>query len=194
MPYLDKDFKPSQYEYTNVNDYRRLLVYYPAKGGKKPSVTPTIPPVSCYDYPVYTASTLTDACNENTSLTDVFSTSPSFVAGINLVYGDCPGNPGATIVPDGIYLYQQGIPSTIYETYNGDGKIQVVVCPSPTPTPSNTPQPTPTPSITPTTTVTPTVTSTLTPTPSSVVEYHIEAQNGDIIIAQNGDNIDWFPL
>jgi len=34
MPYLDKDFKPTIFEYTNVNDYNRLLVYYPRKGGK----------------------------------------------------------------------------------------------------------------------------------------------------------------
>jgi len=33
MPYLDKDFKPTIFEYTNVNDYNRLLVYYPRKGG-----------------------------------------------------------------------------------------------------------------------------------------------------------------
>ena len=85
MPYLDKDFKPTIFEYTNVNDYNRLLVYYPRKGGKKVSVTP-IPP---------------------------------------------------------------------------------------------------TPSITPT--------PTITPTPSPIF-YHIEAQNGDLLITQDGDFIDWFPL
>jgi hypothetical protein len=55
MPYLDKDFKPTLYEYTNVNDYNRLLVYYPRKGGRGvPScdftyeilVTPTPTPTS----------------------------------------------------------------------------------------------------------------------------------------------------
>lgn len=34
MPYIDKDFKPTLFEYTNVNDYNRLLVYYPRKGGR----------------------------------------------------------------------------------------------------------------------------------------------------------------
>jgi len=55
MPYLDKDFKPTIFEYTNVNDYNRLLVYYPRKGGRGvPScdftyellVTPTPTPTS----------------------------------------------------------------------------------------------------------------------------------------------------
>lgn len=91
------------------------------------------------------------------------------------------------------------------------------ICPTPTPTPSSTVTPTntqtptpsitptstqtPTPSITPTSTVTPTPsitpTSTITPTPTptpSPIFYHIEAQNGDLIITQGGDNIDWFPL
>jgi len=51
------------------------------------------------------------------------------------------------------------------------------------------------PTSTPTSTVTPTVTPTptITPTPS-VVTYHIEAQNGDLIITQSGEFIDWFPL
>jgi hypothetical protein len=45
MPYIDKDFKPTVFEYTNVNDYNRLLVYYPRKGGRTtPSITPTITP------------------------------------------------------------------------------------------------------------------------------------------------------
>ena len=35
MPYIDKDFKPTVFEYTNVNDYNRLLVYYPRKGGRR---------------------------------------------------------------------------------------------------------------------------------------------------------------
>jgi hypothetical protein len=31
-------------------------------------------------------------------------------------------------------------------------------------------------------------------TPPPPVFYHIEAQNGDLIITQGGDFIDWFPL
>jgi len=58
--------------------------------------------------------------------------------------------------------------------------------PSPTPTSSVTP----TPSITPTSTVTPTPTTTPTPTPSSVVEYHLQAENTDNILAENSDFID----
>jgi hypothetical protein len=86
-----------------------------------------------------------------------------------------------------------------------------IICPSPTPTPSITPTSTVTPTITPTTsvtvtptitptssvtpTLTPSVTATLTPTPTpSPIFYHIEAQNGDLIITQGGDFIDWFPL
>ena len=76
---------------------------------------------------------------------------------------------------------------------------------TPTLTPTNTQTPTssstPTPTITstststPTPTLTPTNTSTPTPTPTpSTVTYHIEAQNGDLIITQGGDFIDWFPL
>ena len=202
MPYLDKDFKPSQYEYTNVNDYRRLLVYYPAKGGKRdttpppsPSITPSIsitptpsisvtpsitvtptpspsfePPLKCCIYDVYTASTLNDACLDiGTTYTNFYSDSISCSnIAVNKMKDEC----GGAIIPDGIYFYQQGTPSVIYQTYNGDGSLQVVSCPSPTPTQTITP----------------------TPTPSLVVNYHIEAQNGDIIIAQNGDNIDWFPM
>lgn len=82
------------------------------------------------------------------------------------------------------------------------------VSPTPTPTPSitptETPTNTPTPSITPTNTSTPTVTPTqtatstetptptptLTPTPSPVVEYHLQAENTDNILAENSDFID----
>jgi hypothetical protein len=53
----------------------------------------------------------------------------------------------------------------------------------PIPTPIT---PTPTTSITPT----PSITPTITPSPSFVLECHIEAQNGDFIIAQNGDYIE----
>lgn len=59
-------------------------------------------------------------------------------------------------------------------------------CPSPTPTPT----PSITPTITPTNTVTPSVTPTLTPTPSPVVEYHLQAENTDNILAENSDFID----
>jgi len=91
------------------------------------------------------------------------------------------------------------------------------VCATPTPTPTNTTTPTVTPTVTstvtpsvtstpsitatpsitvtPTNTVTPTTTQTTTPTPTpSPIFYHIEAQNGDLIITQGGDFIDWFPL
>jgi hypothetical protein len=69
--------------------------------------------------------------------------------------------------------------------------ISVSVTPSITPsiTTSVTPTLTPTSTVTPTATVTPTIT----PSPSPVF-YHIEAQNGDLIITQGGDFIDWFPL
>jgi len=111
MPYLDKDFKPTLFEYTNVNDYNRLLVYYPRKGGRRVSGQ------------------------------------------------DC------------------------------DFTYELLVTPTPTPTISVTL----TPSLTPSISITPTATTTPTPTPS-VETYHIEAQNGDLIITQGGDNLDWFPL
>jgi hypothetical protein len=73
------------------------------------------------------------------------------------------------------------------------------ITPTPTetpivPTPSVTPTETPTntPSVTPTQTPTetPTPTPTLTPTPSPVVEYHLQAENTDNILAENNDFID----
>ena len=42
----------------------------------------------------------------------------------------------------------------------------------------------------PTSTPTPTITSTPTPTPTLITDYLI-AQNGDVIITQDGDNIEW---
>ena len=46
------------------------------------------------------------------------------------------------------------------------------------------------PTPTPTSTQTPTPTLTPTPTPSPVVEYHLQAENSDNILAENGDFID----
>lgn len=95
---------------------------------------------------------------------------------------------------------------TISPTISITPTISVTPTNTTTPTPSITSTVTPTISVTPsvtntvtpTTSITPSVTATVTPsvTPSSVVAetYHIEAQNADIIIAQNGDNIDWFPM
>jgi hypothetical protein len=61
-------------------------------------------------------------------------------------------------------------------------------------TPSVSPSPTPTPSITPTQTITPTptITPTNTPTPSATPapQYHLQAENTDNILAENGDFID----
>ena len=59
--------------------------------------------------------------------------------------------------------------------------------------PENPVSPTPTPSITPTSTLTPTPTTTPTntPTPSATPppQYNLLAENGDFILAENGDNI-----
>lgn len=60
--------------------------------------------------------------------------------------------------------------------------------PTVTPTSTTTPTITPTMTVTPTNTVTPT--PTLTPTPSPVVEYHLQAENTDNILAENSDFID----
>jgi hypothetical protein len=66
-----------------------------------------------------------------------------------------------------------------------------------TPTPTNTGTPTqtptstltPTPSITPTSTETPTPTPTITPS-STPITYHLQAENSDNILTENGDFID----
>ena len=68
MPYIDKDFKPTLFEYTNVNDYNRLLVYYPRKGGRgvlgcdftyELLVTPTPTPTSSITPTITVTPTLT---------------------------------------------------------------------------------------------------------------------------------------
>jgi hypothetical protein len=87
--------------------------------------------------------------------------------------------------------------TTVTPTSTVTPTTSVTATPSITPTQSITPTAsvtvTPTTSVTPT--VTPSVTATLTPTPTpSPIFYHIEAQNGDLIITQGGDFIDWFPL
>ena len=61
---------------------------------------------------------------------------------------------------------------------------------TPTQTPTNTPSVTPTETPTQTPTETPTPTPTLTPTPSPVVEYHLQTENTDNILAENNDFID----
>ena len=58
---------------------------------------------------------------------------------------------------------------------------------TPTATPTNTPTLTPT--NTPTNTPTPTTTTTPTPTPSSVVEYFILAEDGDVLTAENNNGL-----
>jgi len=58
-----------------------------------------------------------------------------------------------------------------------------------TPTTTGTPTNTPTPTNTETPTNTPTTTGTPTPTPSSAPQYNLLAENGDFILAENGDNI-----
>ena len=57
-----------------------------------------------------------------------------------------------------------------------------------TPTPTNTGTPTQTPTNTSTPTITPT--NTQTPTPTIVIDFHLQAENGDNILAENGDFID----
>ena len=64
----------------------------------------------------------------------------------------------------------------------------VIVCPSPTPTITPTSTITPTPTVTPT--ETPTPTPTVTPTETPPITFHLQAENGDNILAENGDFID----
>jgi len=79
MPYIDKDFKPTVFEYTNVNDYNRLLVYYPRKGGRR-----VTDPFAC-DFtfsPIFPqsptpTSTVTPTITPTTSVTPTPSITPS---------------------------------------------------------------------------------------------------------------------
>jgi hypothetical protein len=119
-----------------------------------------------------------------------------------LAFGICPTptpTPTSTVTPT--------ITPTVTPTTTVTPTSSITPTPSITPTTSITPTQsitptasvTVTPTITPTSSVTPTltpsVTATLTPTPTpSPIFYHIEAQNGDLIITQGGDFIDWFPL
>ena len=85
-----------------------------------------------------------------------------------------------------INLGTQTIPyDYVSSNYEGNYSIYIPEFDKTCPLQVGTPPPSPTP--------TPTITLTPTPTPSPVF-YHIEAQNGDLIITQGGDNIDWFPL
>ena len=86
MPYLDKDFKPTIFEYTNVNDYNRLLVYYPRKGGRGvPScdftyellVTPTPTPTSSITPTITPTSSITPTPSITPSITPTSSITPT---------------------------------------------------------------------------------------------------------------------
>jgi hypothetical protein len=87
--------------------------------------------------------------------------------------------------------YYEGTYDLFFSAFNQTCQL-VITCPTPTPTitPTNTATPTitPTSTLTPTPTITPTLT--MTPTPSPVVEYHLQAENTDNILAENGDFID----
>jgi hypothetical protein len=74
-----------------------------------------------------------------------------------------------------------------YKTFYENAAQYLV--PPPTPTPTTTPTNTPTQTLTPTPTITPTNTLTPTPTPSTPVTFHLQAENTDFILAENGDNI-----
>ena len=142
-------------------------------------ITPE-PPLNCCIYDVFTASTLSDACIDcNTTFVSFYSDSVSCSdISVNKMLDNCGGNP----IPDDVYFYENGAPTTIYKTTNGDGSLVVQVCPTynietqdgndiVTQSGDNlvwtepeciAPSPTPTPSVT----VTPTMTMTPTPTPT----------------------------
>lgn len=103
----------------------------------------------------------------------------------NITFYPCSGGTislGYQTIP---YTYTndnyEGTYDLFFSAFNQTCQL-VITCPSPTPT------------ITPTNTVTPTPTltqtPTLTPTPSPVVEYHLQAENTDNILAENNDFID----
>ena len=114
--------------------------------------------------------------------------------------------PTTTVTPTNSVTPTQSVTPTITPTSTVTPTQSVTATPTITPTTTITPTPsitvtpsiTATPSVTATPSITPTITptSTITPTPTptpSVETCHIEAQNGDFIIAQNGDYIDHFP-
>ena len=95
---------------------------------------------------------------------------------------------GRRYVPAGLkpFLNRKGVPvngrpktAWVASWVGGEGEEVTPLPVTPTPTPTITSSSTPTP----------------TPTPSATLPEtcHIEAQNGDILIAQNGDYIDHFP-
>jgi hypothetical protein len=149
-----------------------------------PSSLPPEPPLNCCIYDVYTGATLEDVCIDcNTTYMNIYADA---VLCNNILSNKMKDNCGGTPLPNDIYFYFDGDPTTIYKTTGGDGTIIVETCPTynietqdgddiitedgdnivwtepeciaPSPTPSMTPTSsiTPTPSITPTNTQTPT--------------------------------------
>ena len=140
-----------------------------------------------------TAYTITDYYSPTLSVDNYFSLFKSEGSIVNnqviTSYGGLIGFTGTTNIGGVLYLTagqsDSSFGSTMYVSY-------LPICPTPTPTitPTNTATPTitPTSTLTPTPTITPTLT--MTPTPSPVVEYHLQAENTDNILAENGDFID----
>lgn len=97
----------------------------------------------------------------------------------NFTWTECDGSTSATTLCNGetaIICAKNGSVSFDLNGFIND----IGTCPLPSPTPTPTTTVTPTPSVTPT----------LTPTPSPVVEYHLQAENTDNILAENSDFID----
>ena len=139
------------------------------------TVTPTVTPS------VTTTVTPTTTATPSISVTPTISTSlePSVTATPTVTPTTTPSltqTPSVTTTP------------SVTATNSVTPTASVTTIPSVTATPTVTA----TPSVT--STVTPSITASFTPTPTPSVETcHIEAQNGDLIIAQNGDFIDHFP-
>ena len=181
-----------------------------------PSITPSIsepePPLSCCVYDVYTGATLEDVCIDcNTTYKSIYADA---VFCENVLSNKMKDNCGGSPLPNDIYFYFDGDPTTIYKTTGGDGTIVVETCPTynieteggedilaenndelvwfepecipPSPTPSV--SITPTPSIS----VTPSVSVSVTPTPSaSVVTNYLLTEDTDVVEAENGDLIEY---
>jgi len=110
----------------------------------------------------------------------------------------CPSptpTPTSSVTPTITPSITPSVTSTVTPSVTNTPSVTTTPSVTATPSVTITPSVTTTPSVTITPTITPTSTITPTPTPTpSPIFYHIEAQNGDLIITQAGDNIDWFPL
>jgi len=209
--FIRKQFSNYLGEQRGIDD----IVTFFIPDGPPPSPTPTPVPVTPTPTPTITSTpTGTPSVTNTPTQTKTPTPTPSFVSYSGLF---CSGNtqndacfcvnPSVTLystqpfytlsqqvytdssltnqIPVGLFLASGGTAYEYQYIYFNPGLEIVGSCPTPTPTITSTP--TRTPSVT----STPTPTLTQTPTPSAAaVVYHLQAENTDNILAENGDFID----